>query len=50
MTISNKIAMDIAIDNMGATAIACPAWVYIILGVVALILVSSIIAIFTVNK
>ena len=48
MTISNKIAMDITIANVDATA--CPAWMYIVLGIVTLILVSSIVAIFTVNK
>ena len=47
MTISNKIAMDITIANMGA---ACPAWMYIVFGIVVLILISSIVAIFTVNK
>jgi hypothetical protein len=49
MTISNKIAMDLAIANMD-TATTCPAWLFIILGVMGIALVASIVAVFAINR
>lgn len=49
MTISNKIAMDIAVANMD-TATACPDWMFIVFGTMALILVGGLVALFVANK
>lgn len=49
MTISNKIAMDIATANID-TAATCPTWMLIVLGVLGLALVVSIIALFVANR
>ena len=50
MTISNKIAMDIAINGLDA-ATTCPAWlVWTLIGLMGALLMGAVVAIATANR